>query len=223
MTHIAVIPARKGSVGLPGKNRMFFDATADFVASVPWFDRVVVSTDDEVVAAKARERRFEVRERPADLAGPAVSIKAVFADLIPAMGLGADDRLWLFYLPILYKNRPDFDAAKRIADAAGFDSLVSFVPAQTHPFNCWAYDGKSLRQYVANDAFRRQDLPPAWMHYHYLACFRAGAVPRLNSELIDANTHPIFLDAETTANLIEVDTPEDFARWKAHQAEAARP
>ena len=204
---------------------MFFDATADFLRSVPWFERVIVSTDDDVVAVKARERRFEVRERPAELAGPAVSIKSVFADLIPAMGVSADDRLWLFYLPILYKQRRDFDEAKTIVETGGFDSLVSFVPAETHPFNCWAYDGRAggLRQYVANDAFRRQDLPPAWMHYHYLACFRAGALSRLNSELIDANTHPIFLDAETTASLIEVDTPEDFARWRAQQAEAAQP
>jgi hypothetical protein len=61
------------------------------------------------------------------------------------------------------------------------------------------------------------------MHYHYVACFRAGVLGRLNSELIEAATHPYFLDAESAANLIEVDTPEDFRRWRARQAEASHP
>ena len=222
MQNIAVIPARKGSVGLPGKNQVFFDTTADFIASVSWFGRVIVSTDDEVVAGKARKRSFDVRDRPAVLAGPAVSIKAVFDDLIPAMSVAADDVLWLFYLPILFKDRRHFDEARRVMEGEGADSLCSFVVAQTHPFNCWAYEGGALRQYIPNDVFRRQDLPPAWMTYHYLCCFRAGALPALNSELIGPSTRPIFLDQATTANLIEIDTPEDLERWKAHQARSQR-
>lgn len=220
--HVAVIPARAGSVGLPGKNRMFFDTTADFVEQAGWFDRVIVSTDDPVVADKARERGYDLRERPAELAGPAVSIKAVFADLIPAMGVDGDDMLWLFYLPVLHKNPVDFEHARHVAEKPGTDSVMSFIPAKTHPFSCWKWEDGRLEQYIANDLFRRQDMPAAWMTYHYTCCFRAGALDTLNSELVGPTTAPIFLNEETARNLIEVDTPEDLERWKRFQAEKNR-
>ena len=44
--HIALIPARKGSVGFKFKNRLFFDRTADFLDSITWFDNVIVSSND---------------------------------------------------------------------------------------------------------------------------------------------------------------------------------
>lgn len=217
--HIAVIPARAGSVGLPGKNRLFFDATADFIQSQDWFARVVVSTDDPAVGEKARARNFEVRDRPVDLAGPAVPIKAVFVDLVGPMKIAAADILWLFYLPVLYKNPVDFVRARDLAERAGVRSVMSFIPAATHPYTCWRWDESEgrLSQYVANDVFRRQDMPPAWMAYHYTCCFRTDELPNLNSELVGPATRPIFLDSATAANLIEVDTPEDLARWRKAQ------
>jgi hypothetical protein len=96
---------------------------------------------------------------------------------------------------------------------------MSFIPARTHPYNCWAYDSQSgqLSQFIPNDVFRRQDLPPAWMHYHYTCCFRAAELPRLNSELVNAETRPIFLGEATAGRLVEVDTPEDLKRWQMIQ------
>lgn len=223
MTHTAIIPARAGSVGFPGKNRLFFDNTADFIDGVDWFGRVIVSTDDAEVEAKAAARGYDIHERPAELAGGAISIKAVFDHLVPAMAVSDDAWLWLFYLPVLYKDRADFDAARALADGGGCDSLCSFVPAKTHPYDCWHCDpaAGTVRQYIANDTFRRQDKPDAWQHYHYVCALRAGALGGLNSELLGPDTHPILLDAAKAANLIEVDTPEDWQRWQEHKARMA--
>ena len=57
--HIAIIPARKGSKGLPFKNRMFFDSSADFIDAQGIWDRVVVSTDDLEIEQKAKFRGYE--------------------------------------------------------------------------------------------------------------------------------------------------------------------
>jgi N-acylneuraminate cytidylyltransferase len=220
--HVAVIPARAGSVGLPGKNRMFFDATADFIDGLGWFDRVIVSTDDPVVAEKGRSRRYDLRDRPADLAGPAVSIKAVFEDLVPAMAVAPDDMLWLFYLPVLHKDPADFEAARELAEQSGTDSFMSFIQAGTHPYTCWKWDGRRLAQYIENDLFRRQDMPPAWMTYHYTCGFKAKVLGDLNSELVGPMTVPLFLSEATARSLVEVDTPEDLERWQRLQAEKNR-
>ena len=215
--HIAMIPARMGSEGFKFKNRRFFRYTADFVDSVPWFEGVVVSTDDPVVGEYARERGYAVHDRPAELAGPCVSIHSVFEDVIRTMDIGEDVVLWLFYLPVIYKDIRHFEEGRRIIESGEYDSLCTFVPARSHPYNCWRRNpgtGK-LEQYIANDCFRRQDLPEAWTHYHYVYCFKAGSIGTLNSEMINENTYPYFLDAATRDCLIEIDEPEDYERWKA--------
>ena len=216
MKHIAVIPARKGSVGLPRKNQMFCDNTADFIDSLSWFAEVIVSTDDEVVKGKADGRGYRVHNRPESLAGPAIPIKAVFEDLIDSLKPGSGEILWLFYLPILYRNRIHFEEARVIIEKGQGRSLCSFIKADTHPFCCWRFNevNQTLEQYVPNEVFRRQDLPPAWMLYHYVCCFRADEITSLDKELVGSYTIPMFLDEQTAANLVEVDTPEDLERWK---------
>ena len=223
LLHIAVIPARMGSEGFPFKNRQFFDVTADFIETLEWLERVIVSTDDPEVDAMARLRGFETQTRPEALAGPAVPIKHVFENLVEAMAISDNDILWLFYLPVLHKAREDFEKARRIIEPGEVRSLCSFVPAKTHPYSCWRYDQATQRlsQYVENNVFRRQDLPPAWQHYHYTYCCFAGELPKLNDELLNAQTYPLFLTAEKAENLIEVDTPEDFERWELFQAQKA--
>ena len=73
-----------------------------------------------------------------------------------------------------------------------------------------------LERFIPNDVYRRQDLPDAWMHYHYLCVFKAEVVNQLNSELIHEDTYPLFLDQHTSNNLIEIDTPEDYQKWKGN-------
>lgn len=214
--NIAFIPARKGSKGFKHKNRRFFDHTADFIDQINWFDQVLVSSDDENIILKAKERNYTTHTRSQELSGPAVSIKSVLENVIIEMGLSANDYVWLFYLPVLYKNRVDFEEAKRILERENPSSLCTFIPAQTHPYNCWKYNKQNgvIEQYLPNDVFRRQDLPQAWMHYHYVYCSRVNEAPALNSELLNKRTYPFFLSPQTADLLIEIDTPEDYEEWK---------
>ncbi|MDH5652080.1 MAG: hypothetical protein OEZ39_09505 [Gammaproteobacteria bacterium] len=217
--HIAVIPARAGSVGFPGKNRIFFDNTADFLDGIGWFDSVIVSTDDPEVIIKASARGYIPHQRPDELAGPAVSIKAVFEELISSRNIPKDTILWLFYLPVLYKSLHDFENAKVNIENKPINSLCTFIPAVTHPYTVWKYDDSThmITKYIENDVFRRQDMPPAWMHYHYVCCFKAGEIAALDSELLNKNTHPVFLSEEQAKNLVEIDTPADLEKWEALQ------
>lgn len=212
--HIALIPARKGSVGFKFKNRLFFDRTADFLDSITWFDNVIVSSNDSDILDKASKRDYLIHHRSNNLSDSNTSIKAVMKNVIDDMEVSTETYIWLFYLPILYKNKTDFDNLKIIILDQSANSFCSFIPAEAHPFNCWMYNKKKLKQYIANDLYRRQDLPEAWMHYHYLCAFKAEEIDSLNSELISENTYPIFLDEKTSDMLVEVDTPKDYEKWK---------
>ena len=135
------------------------------------------------------------------------------------MGVSPKTMLWLFFLPIIYKNSGDFDRARNLVEQSESRSVASFVPAETHPYNCWNYDRESgiLEQFIPNGVFRRQDLPPAWMLYHYICCFRAEVLDDLNDELVCSKTQPFFLSQETSRQLIEIDTPEDYERWNTQK------
>ena len=216
LKHIAVIPARAGSIGFPKKNQIFFDNTANFLKDLLWLDEVIVTSNDKVILEKARKRNYKVSERSEVLSESDVSIKSVFKDLINSLKIQGDAIVWLFYLPILYKNFSDFEKAKIIIEKPEISSLCTFVAAKTRPLNTWQYDkkNKKLSQYINNDIYRRQDLSPAWMHYHYVCCFKAKELENLNSELLNSDTYPVFLSDNCAKNLIEVDKPEDFEKWK---------
>ena len=214
--HIAVIPARAGSAGLPKKNQILFENTAEFLKDISWIDEVIVNSNDTVVLDKAKKRNYTTYKRSEALSSSNIPIKSVFQDLINSLKIKDDIILWLFYLPVLYKKNSDFEEAKDIIEKSEIRSLCTFVPVKTHPLNTWKYDlkNKKILQYIKNDIYRRQDLPPAWMHYHYVCCFKAKELNYLNSELLNSKTYPVFLSKDYAKNLIEIDTPEDLEKWK---------
>ena len=214
--HIAIIPARKGSKGLPYKNRMFFDYSADFIDSEKIWDRVVVSSNDEVIEQKAKEKGYEFHLRREELAGDTISIKDVFCEVVKDFSLDSKDILWVISLPVVYKNPRDFRKAKAIIEKGNYRSLCGFISAKSHPFYCWSFNKKheTLTQYIDNDIYRRQDLPPAFTPHNYLQCMRVKELGKLNSEMLNSKTFPFFLSKETEKNLIEIDTPEELKEWK---------
>src|ERR1700712_608541 len=76
---VAVIPARGGSKGVPGKNlrsvagHTLVARAVDAALRAITIDRVVVSTDDADIAAEARAAGAEVVDRPLGLSGDTAS------------------------------------------------------------------------------------------------------------------------------------------------------
>ena len=218
--HIAFIPARKGSVGFPDKNRLFFDRTIQFIQSTGLFDEIIVSTNDEIIKEKTNKLNLSIHHRNEWLSGPAISIKQVVQNMVQEIGIAEDNYIWLFFIPFLYRNIEDFVKTKKLIEVKEISSLCSFIKAKSHPFDCWMFDqvNKKLTKYIENDIFRRQDKPAAWEHYHYLCCFKAKEISLLNHELIGQDTYPLFLDEETTDKLVEVDCPKDYEKWRQKYA-----
>ena len=54
-SHIAIIPARKNSIGYPKKNRIFFDYTKNFIKKIKWFENIYLSSDDDWFKKKCKE------------------------------------------------------------------------------------------------------------------------------------------------------------------------
>lgn len=137
---VAVIPARGGSQGVPGKNLRPIGGVPLVARSVracraaKRIDHIFVSTDDPAIAAVARSAGAEVINRPADLAGhTASSESALLHGLDDIAGRGVDAGVLVFVQCTSPFIRPqDLDAGVALVTAGEADSTFSGI--ETYEF-----------------------------------------------------------------------------------------
>lgn len=179
MTTLALILARAGSKGVPGKNhaavagRPCVAWTIDAATRARRVDHVAASTDDPLVAAVARGFGVATLGRPAELATDAARVDDAARDAVAAFERLHPEAGRVDRAVILYANvpvRPDglIDRALALMAETGADSVQSYEPVgKHHPW--WTarvepgsgavtpWEGEVLNGGV----YRRQDLPPA--------------------------------------------------------------
>lgn len=224
MSILAVIPARGGSQGIHRKNLLpvagrpllTWSIRAGLEASS--IDRVLVSTDDEEIAAVAQTAGAEVPfRRPSHLAGPEVTDLPVFQHTLD----------WLCeteeYQPELVVHlRPTSPArAADLIDRAvamlrshsNATSLRSVSPAPVTPWKMWEIDRDGLLQPVLGtfeeELFNqpRQALPATWIH--------DGVIDVIRTETILAGSmtgRRILAIAMEPGTGVDIDTPDDLPR-----------
>lgn len=212
MEHIAVIPARKGSKGFKYKNRILLDNCLKFVKKIHWFDKVIITSDDDRIINKAKKNRLIFINRSKKLSNGKVSIKSVMIDVVKKKNLNADDIVWLIYIPLIGKKKIEFDKAKKIIQKKENKSICGFVPIKSHPYNTWYLKEKKMIRLFKKDIYRRQDLPKMWEHNHLICAFKVYELDRLNSELINDDTTPFIFKRKRTENIIEIDYKEDLKK-----------
>ncbi len=171
---IAVVLARAGSRGLPGKNRLsllgrpMVSYTLDAADEAACIDRTVVSTDDPEVARAASAAGVETVPRPAALATDDAPVDAAARHAVDGITAGAGTRPGI--VVILYANVPVrppglIDRAVARLRETGADSVQSYAPVgKCHPD--WMVDLGSGGQVVPRcpgHPHRRQDLRPLWL------------------------------------------------------------
>lgn len=142
---VAIIPARGGSKGLPGKNikplagRPLISYAIAAAKSSLLIDRVIVTTDNESIAAAAREWGAEVPFlRPADLADDEATTESALKHAVLWLeeneGYRADIVVFLTCTTIFRRNEWINEAVKRLLDDETLES--AFVALKTHK-NFW--------------------------------------------------------------------------------------
>lgn len=164
---LALITARVGSKGLPGKNirplagKPLIAWTIAAAKASRLVDRTVLSTDDDAIAAVAAAAGCEAPfRRPAELAGDETPSEPVALDALARLNEKFD------YLVLLQPTSPlrlaeDIDGAIALCHAKKARLCVSVVESAKPPFWSCAMDedGRLRRLLPAGGAARRQDLP----------------------------------------------------------------
>lgn len=131
----ALIPARKGSKGLPGKNSRplggmpltLWTATAALHANC--FDDVVLSTDDADLAEMLCTQGVRVPFlRPHDLATDTASSIAVAMHAIEQLGWEDDDKLILLQPTSPFRSIEDIIGCIELMERSGAPATVSVCP-----------------------------------------------------------------------------------------------
>jgi len=161
---IAVIPARGGSQGVPGKNlkkvggvSLVARAVAAAIATES-IGAVYVSTDDAAIAAAARSAGATVIERPRDISGDSASSESVLLHALESLP-SAPDVLVFLQATSPFIDPIDLDAA--VARVLEDESDVVFAARKTHAFLWRLTEGGAVGiNHDASFRLRRQDLEP---------------------------------------------------------------
>ncbi|MHA3702359.1 acylneuraminate cytidylyltransferase family protein [Jatrophihabitans sp. YIM 134969] len=167
---VAVVPARGGSVGFPGKNlRPFLGrplvAHAVATAHAAGVRRVVCTTDSPEIAAAAAAEGAELVDRPAELA--TATAHMLDAVVHAADDLDLADTVVLALLPPTSPLRTPADVVEGIEllERRGAGSVVQVTPQRSrHPWKSVVENGGTLapvRSWADLEA-PRQSLPPAF-------------------------------------------------------------
>lgn len=224
MNVTAVIPARGGSKGIPGKNVAEVGGVPLVARAVraclaaAHVTRVAVSTDDEAIARAARAAGAEVVERPAELGSDEASSESALLHALDRLeerhGEPVDVLVFVQCTsPFVTAGEVEETVLAVVRDGA--DSAFTAVPF--HGF-LWTADpgtgpGHGARGVNHDSAVRqrRQDRTPEYLE--------SGAVYAMRAEGFRRHGHRFFgrtqLVPTAPERAIEIDEPGDLARARA--------
>lgn len=191
MRVLGLIPARGGSRGIPRKNikllggRPLLAYAAESALAARRLARVVLSTDDEEIAAVGAKLGLEVPfMRPPELAGDRTPTLAVLQHALDSLTTADPfDAICLLQPTDPFRSAADIDACVDLFCVKNADCVISVhrVPEKYNPH--WVYvpreDGTlSLATGEMSPIARRQDLPPAFHRSGAVYVSRADVIRR---------------------------------------------
>jgi len=218
---IGIIPARGGSKGVPRKNirllagKPLLAYTAEAALAARRLNHVILSTDDEEIAAVGRSLGLEVPFlRPAELAQDSTPTLPVLQHAIA--WLESHDRRYdavcLLQPSSPFRDSGTIDGCIDLLERSGADSVVTVLPVPPENNPHWVYfvDDRGHLHLSTGESTpipRRQDLPAAWHREGSVYVTRRGVV------MDQANLYGSTLVGYGVDRVsVNIDGPDDWAK-----------
>lgn len=218
---IAIIPARGGSKGLPGKNIKLLNKkpliayTIEAALNAENVSRVIVSTDDESIASVAKIYGAEIPfMRPAELASDTALSIDTYEYTIKR--LEDEENISIPNFVVLQPTSPlrscqDIDAAINLFLKKNAFSVISFCK-EHHPISWHKHINESgkIKSIFEDELQNRQDLKTTY--------FPNGAIYILTKKVFETRnyyTENSYAYIMQRKNSVDIDTVDDFelAEW----------
>jgi N-acylneuraminate cytidylyltransferase len=212
---VAIVPARAGSKGIPGKNlravagRSLVRRAVEAAVGAVTIDAVVVSTDGDAIAAEAVAAGARVVHRPEDLAGDGASSESALLHVLDQLAAeGAEPEVVVFLQATSpFIDPTDLDTAVARVRSGAADSV--FAAAPSHAF-LWRIDPDGSARAVNHDAAvrpRRQDREPEFRETGAFTVFRTAGF-RQHRHRFHGRVELVVVDGR---GAIDIDDPSDLA------------
>lgn len=217
---VAIIPARGGSKGLPGKNvrllagKPLIAYSIEAAKASPLVDRVLVTTDDPAIAAAAKAHGAEVPfMRPAELAQDLTPTEPVLKHAVEWLETNEGYRvdIVLFLQPTdIFRKRAMIDGViQALLDDPALES--AFIAYPTHK-NFWRQNGGGMTRLVDLAYGPRQTREPLYREDTGLACATRAAVIKQGKRI---GERVRIIPNKDDASNIDIHTEFDF--WLAER------
>lgn len=214
----ALIPARGGSTTVEQKNlrrlggKPLLAWPIDTATGVSAIDRVIVSTDDEDIAACAAEYGAEVNRRPEELStDEALVIDAIRYHMNQWKSEGNEVSILVLLEPTCpFRAVEDVEKAIDRLIKTDCDSVATFCRAEVNPWRTWRLkDSESPEPFIeGTDPWRpRQKLPKAHQLNGGAYAFFADRLPDDGKTLLFGEARSVTMPEKRS---VDIDTELDF-------------
>jgi len=215
---LAIIPARAGSKGLPGKNtlplggKQLIAHTIEAARAAHSIQRIVVSTESEEIAQIAQQYGAEVPFlRPTELAQDETPTLPVLQHVLSELTTteGHQPEIIVLLQPTSPLRRAeDIDRAVTLLEQTRADSVVSLCVAEHHPAWMKRIECGRVLPFLENglECTRRQDLPSVYRLNGAIYVTRAQVLLQENA-ILGRDTRALVMDNESS---VDIDTLLDL-------------
>lgn len=205
---IIVIPARKGSKGIPHKNRDLIEYTLHIIPP-NYKDKVYIYTNDEAIQNRYRGK-YNIIDRSESVSKDETSTKETLTELFKVMKKNNGNCIMLY---TVYPERT-WSEVENIyhfyIKNNGNSLLCSKKYNDVHPYLLIKKNGIKGDQLIQHNLYRRQDYPEVFQISHYVTIFEINNLKNLNENLYNKET--IYFEMQN--NIIDIDTDRDVLLWK---------
>ena len=216
---LAIIPARGGSKRIPRKNIRDFAGRPMIGYAIAAaresgvFDRIVVSTDDDEIAAIAKEQGAEVPfMRPPALSNDTAGTVPVLQHAMQKLHCPDDAQVCCIYPGVPLLQAKVLREALDLLNASGCDFVFPVLefPSPVQRALTRDADGRTRSMFPEHADTRTQDLTPAYhdagqFYWGTAAAWHSGRSPHLGARTLVLPSWAA----------VDIDTPDDWARAEA--------
>ena len=214
---VALVPARAGSKGIPGKNlralagRSLLGWSIDLALSVGEIDDCVVSTDGAQLASEAQRLGARVHRRSAELATDDSLVIDAIRDFLDAERRAGSPVAILVLLEPTSPFRTVGDV-RGCLDAlrGGADSVATFAPAEPHPNRLFRIDEDMAVPFIDGAVPwepRQRQHPRAFQLTGGVYAFWVARLPSSGRAILFGDVRPVVVPR---SRCIDLDEPLDL-------------